>query len=808
MEDPARGRGPLCVLTRKETALSGLAFLFLALAFFHDMVGGRYLFGGGDFITFFLPYRKLWLEQVADFTFPLWNPYILSGTPLFATLQPAILYPLSLLFIAFPFVAAVNLTVILHYALAGWFMYLLLRAMRCGRGAGIVAAVVFMFGGYLITVRIYLSTFLPVVWVPLLLLCFFAGLLKRDRRWALAAAAVGACMFLSGGVETCYQVFGLLILFALFPRFLFEREPIPDWRWRATYLGVFVAVFFGLIAVQFLPTWELSRLTERAGGLAFSESTRWAMKPQDLLQFFLLDPYGYLSRAQEAGENQLWLRSLYMGAIPFLLARFFVHRGGVRAWTCLLIVIVSVLTAMGPEGGLYNVFYDVLPFFDRFRYPVKFILPAVVVIALLAGWGWDRFVRDAQSDEDASRRRARGLIVLALLGMTTFALVDAYGADLRSWMTARGWAPPRYNDPRINLFNVKRLLAFASLFCLFLFGFLRASRKRELWLGAALGVLALDVIFSGFGFYHKVPVDEYQRSSPLTKFIRQDRGVFRIYIADNAERGKDGRVAAMNVRGNLIMGPKVPLPIRTETGIYQADGWAVMRVHRYLKFRKILRVPPLEDRLNLLSLANVKYIVSRDPLKSDKLKRLEFHDPGHPELKVYENTARLPRAFLAPHCTVIGDEKRFIAHLLDKRLDFSRRVLFESPPEGFECGNGEGEAEAPAGTVPQGSVTDLHLGYDTVTLTATTPVRQWLVLADSYYPGWKVEVDGQPAPLYRADYVYRAVAVPPGTHTVRFEYKPWTFRIGAGVTLLTLVLCGGFLLKPKRRHAEPSIQTA
>ncbi|MCF8721919.1 YfhO family protein [Nitrospina gracilis] len=799
-EDSACGQGPLSILTAKETVLSGLAFLALALLYFHDMAGGDFIFGGGDLISFFIPHRMLWLEQVADFTFPLWNPYILSGNPLFATLQPAILYPLSLLFIAFPFVLAVNFTVILHYTLAGWFMYLLVRASHCGRGAALVAALVFMFGGYLVTVRIYLSTFMPVAWIPLLLLCFFAGLRKRDVRWGLAAAAVGACMFLAGGVETCFQMFALLALFALWPQGLFPRESLPHWRWRLTYLGFFFAVFFGLIAVQFFPTYELSRLTERAGGLPIGEAARWAMMPQDLLQFFFFDPYGYLSRAEASSANQVWLRSLYVGAIPFLLAGLAMFRCGLRARVCAGIAVLSVLVAMGPAGGLYSLFHATVPFFDTFRYPVKFILPAVVALALLAGWGWDRFVRDAGSGPTADGRHARVWIGLATTGMVLFGLINAFEPVIQAAMQERGLAPPAYNEVKINLFNSKRLLAFLSLFCLMLFLFLRTQRRPGLWLGAALFVLALDLIFSGYGFHHKVARQDFDAPDPLTQFMQTHAGKDRIHIADNAERAKDGGIAKINVRGNLIQGPKVPLPIRTVPGIYQADGWAVMRQNRYLKFRKILRVPPFEDRLNLLRLANVQYLVSREPLQSPQLQPVKFHDPGYPELKVYRNTGYLSRAFLVGECRVIADEKHIIAELLDPRTDFSRQAILEHPPEGLEC-TGDDNPETPS-PEPAGSVTDPVLDYDSVALTATTPKAQVLVLSDTHYPGWTAAIDGEDTPLYRADLVYRAIVVPPGTHRIRFEYRPWSFRLGAGITSVTIVLCGAFLLKPKRRHAN------
>ncbi len=60
----------------------------------------------------------------------------------------------------------------------------------------------------------------------------------------------------------------------------------------------------------------------------------------------------------------------------------------------------------------------------------------------------------------------------------------------------------------------------------------------------------------------------------------------------------------------------------------------------------------------------------------------------------------------------------------------------------------------------------------------------WLLLLDSWYPGWRVEVDGAPARLRRADYDFRAVAVRGGRSTVRFYYAPLSFRLGLALAAL------------------------
>ncbi len=76
----------------------------------------------------------------------------------------------------------------------------------------------------------------------------------------------------------------------------------------------------------------------------------------------------------------------------------------------------------------------------------------------------------------------------------------------------------------------------------------------------------------------------------------------------------------------------------------------------------------------------------------------------------------------------------------------------------------------------------------------------YLVLADSYYPGWRAWVDGEPATIERAFVALRAVAVPAGEHVVEFAFEPESWRIGAVVSLgAWLALAGAVLVRRFRQ---------
>ncbi len=66
-----------------------------------------------------------------------------------------------------------------------------------------------------------------------------------------------------------------------------------------------------------------------------------------------------------------------------------------------------------------------------------------------------------------------------------------------------------------------------------------------------------------------------------------------------------------------------------------------------------------------------------------------------------------------------------------------------------------------------------------------------LVVSQMYYPGWKAAIDGAEVPVIPVDYALTGFVVPPGTHNARLFFQPLNFRIGAAISLLSLVAIGG-----------------
>jgi uncharacterized membrane protein YfhO len=67
----------------------------------------------------------------------------------------------------------------------------------------------------------------------------------------------------------------------------------------------------------------------------------------------------------------------------------------------------------------------------------------------------------------------------------------------------------------------------------------------------------------------------------------------------------------------------------------------------------------------------------------------------------------------------------------------------------------------------------------------------YLVVTDTHYPGWRARVDGEPTPIYQANYLFRAVYLPPGEHEIEFTFMPPSYRLAVGGTLTSLALVAG-----------------
>lgn len=150
---------------------------------------------------------------------------------------------------------------------------------------------------------------------------------------------------------------------------------------------------------------------------------------------------------------------------------------------------------------------------------------------------------------------------------------------------------------------------------------------------------------------------------------------------------------------------------------------------------------------------------------------------------VWETRAPLPAAYLVEHCEVLptGDA-------------VMERLLAEAPTPVCLLEAEEGRAPVGAAGAPV-VATDVRLTPDALTLRIDSPRGGWVVVQESWYPGWVATVDGATVAIRRANYLMRAVQVPAGRHTVAMRYAPPRYRPLAVLALAALAASVALLFR-------------
>ena len=175
-----------------------------------------------------------------------------------------------------------------------------------------------------------------------------------------------------------------------------------------------------------------------------------------------------------------------------------------------------------------------------------------------------------------------------------------------------------------------------------------------------------------------------------------------------------------------------------------------------------------------------------------------FREIYNAEIEIYEVKPVLPRAALYSAAEILPTDQ-ILSRLRADSFDPERTVVLsrESIPT-QDAAALASVVEATAAPVQSARI----MSYEPrrVRIEADTEASMLLMLNDTDYPGWHAFVNGKPAPILRADYLFRAVLLPPGKNVVEFDYEPMSFRIGAAISGASVTMI--FALALRRRSCN------
>jgi hypothetical protein len=745
-----------------------------------------------DVVFAFYPWAVVTRETLQQGYFPFWNQYVFAGSPHFANFQSAVLYPLNVLSYLLPLNLAINLTAIVRLVVAGCGMVLFARELRVGFLGMVVAGATFMLGGSM-TVWLSYPISNSYAWMPTL---FFLGerLIRTNQTWYIPALiAVLATIILGGQPQIAF-----IVLFAwsvYCGARLFSRFRVASHR-RAAVMSVGLLISAGVIsllvtAVQLLPSWEWLDVTNesyRRASMArvdlidpaFGKNLLAAVVSMVVPNFFGNPTWGGDLPLSFVYSNYLE-QTVYVGIAPLVFSIMALWSltgkrwvaGGLSPEERGLIILLGAMAALFLGLAVYAPGLELvtrLPVFNMV-WPQRYRLVVTFCLAALAGIGAHRLGRGGFSRR-AVTQTAWWLVVTSLVSVCVLTTVAvALRVFKEQVITIPRWRG--LYDIMLYGFSLENVGMYASVavaivFAVFLFISTRRSISRTWLHSLCTGFVIADLLVFGSRFNPTVPATDVFPSTLGTRFL-----------AERLASGS-GRVLALS--------DTLPADVATPYGLRDVAGYDYL-IGSYSEFVQAMggvlegsqRVAFSTLGPNALALLNVSYVIGKEAPQGPGAASLrEVARDG--TVRIYENSAPVPRAHIVRDVWIEPDRAKALDVLKSPEFEPNEAVLLQEAPS----------VELPTnGAVNHDLVTIVADRGPELEIQTTTSSAGYLVLADAYYPGWQAEVDDVTTRIYRADYAFRAIYLPEGSHVVRFHYTPTWFDLGLRLSVMGLVLTVG-----------------
>ncbi len=749
-------------MKKQEKSFLFLYLIFIVLLFFplffkpnnaHDFISQAY-----PFTEFDKRYFKKHLS------FPYWNPFIVCGTPNIDQGR-AIPFHYLLLYI-FPAEFAPTWLYIIFVLLGGIFAYIFFKEISNDRYSSLVAGLVYMLSGNMVTFIFPGHFGKPIVMalIPLALFLIEKGFKSKRKIY-----------FLLTGLVFAYQYFGhpQVFYYSLwFTTGYFILKVLNEYKKgnkdkRIILHGIINYGIIGVTAVitalnQLIPQYYYAKLTARGGGgtkslkEVWDFATSWSMHPVELLTFLHSSFFGHYPPFY-AGWMPFDDTTRYIGVIPVLLAII----GTVKYWKkwevkySFFFAIFGILFGLGkffPQ--FYKFFFNYIPLIKKFRVPSSMYLIVTFNIVYLAFYGLLSLME--KKDKKIGKWIITGIVILILL--VIFYGSGYYIKTLNSHLN--------YNYLLVNyVLNqaknelIKIWLIF-GIFILLLYLFYQSYIQKKSFSILLAILLGIDLILVDKDFIHTIDNYDYvSKPDEIVKFLKErlkKEGKFRI----------------------------LPFPPRIDN---ESNKWCFFDIESAFGYHAIgLKI--YDDVLRatwftspkLLGLMNIKYLISSQRIIHPELKEIAVIK----NKVIYSNRRFLPRYFFVQKYKIITNELQALQYTKSGNFYPEKEVIFmEKIPQLNFSTNGN-------------KLSLVKWEYDEFTLKVNIKNPVILFMSEVFYPKWKCYIiknnQKKEIKVYRANYLFRAVILKEkGEYLVEMKFKKglifplltWVHFIVSGILL-------------------------
>lgn len=734
--------------------------------------------GGNDQVRLFYPGRTFSNSELLQGKLPTWNPYIFSGSPHLANFQSAIFYPLNFLYLLLPQIDAWSILVVAPFVIGFIGMYLYLKSINVDTVSAHIGSISFAFSGFMSTwTQENAAMGQSACWLPWILFGIEGIARTRKSIYTFFTSAMLMCSFFGGFFQVTFYIYVLAIAYGIYR--IFQKM---HYRIRTFFLFFCsLLLSLGLVAVQLLPSIEAFSQSPRSSSSIGYLFDMYLLSPTHFIRALIPDLFGNPATYTFMGVGFYHETVIYAGVIPLIFALyaiFFMQRNLLVRFFSFALGISLFLTIKNPVTTW--IFSQPIPVISTFL-PSRLLFISSALLSILAGISSSYLFT---TPKKFSTLRP-WILILAIF---SFGLI-LLGVYFGKYLTINTGNLPQQEKIMVMIRN--SVLPVGMLFAGFLLIFLN---NRIKW--SALALLLVTAI-GQFYFLNKYAVVGERQ------FLYPEHHVFSHVKNNSSDKSRFlvfGRTIAANVYlDQQIFSPEgldAVFPNRYGQLVYAAknDGKLIKDIPR-IEVALLSNMPYPEkitdkpDRLRLMSLLGIKQIFyyrehdipeSQIPIlfPTSLFEPLWHKDNWY----AFNYTSAYPHAFLVNDYIQKNEPEENVKTLFDPAVDLSKTVVLEEAPLLRKENPPDGQ------TTEEGEATILEYRPDLVIIQTKTATPQFLFLSDNYYPGWKATIDGKPTLLYRANYTFRAVEVPPGTHLVEFKYESKTLTWGLYLSSASLII--------------------
>ncbi len=701
--------------------------------------------GNHDTRGLFVPWLTFAREAIWNGRLPLWDAFQFAGNPFLSNPQIALFYPPTWLAIFLPVNTGLSWHIALHLFLGALGMYLFVRQVSGGWAGPFITGLIYAFSSFALA-RIWaghIGLLATNAWLPWILLTATWSV-QRGSLWAgIISGVPWAMAILAGHTSSLFYIGLVWLLFLIY-------LAISENGWLLVARQGALAFLMGILlsGVQLLPFLQLSQHVVRSAANSFEFATAFSLPVQQLATLAVPDFFGDPVNGYW-GEPYFEELTFYTGVLALLGFLLFFRRPSALQWFYIVVAFTGILLALGNNTQFYQVLYDFFPPIRLLRGPGRAGILFVFTSAALLG---EAISRGRPVGDEAGAGRARLMMRL----LTTLVIVLGIGtAVYLGGQIAGAESAEKIGQLQTQVNGILRATLIAGI-GLPLIWWLAGSPKITV---LALGALSLLILFDLWGFGYQLvkpePFGPHPMWSDAQQIIGEDAARVLPWGVHIFEQNGAGQVGMKSVFGYNTLEPEATISLAASQPDPRSQAYDVLAIDYVLSS---VKQEGYEDGLTLIGQTDNVWVYQRD--------------------------RQFDQVRLVSQFEVIEEPDRALQRINQPGFDPLSTVILDHRPD-CEPEEGDGTAE----------IIEQDHGYWQIE--TASDAASLLLVSETAYPGWNVEIDGRPAEPLLAYTALRAVCVPPGQHTVTWRFQPSIFIWGAGLSLIGLIFLSVAVIKER-----------